>query len=129
MALDQPFDVDGLYSLRAALVAHGSHLGASEAELERLVIVAGELATNAIRHGGGSGRLRLWRAGDALVCEVSDGGPGITDPAVGLERPEPTAVGGRGLWISRQFSDTVTITPASPGTVVTVAITLAPTSP
>src|SRR5690348_12684899 len=89
--VELPFDVSGLYPLRAALAAHASQLGASDEQIERLTIVAGELASNAIRHGGGSGRLRLWQHGTALYCEVSDEGPGFADRTVGTTPPDPTA--------------------------------------
>ncbi|HEY1488384.1 MAG TPA: ATP-binding protein [Micromonosporaceae bacterium] len=124
IALDQSFDVDGLYSLRSALVAHGSELGATETDLERLVLVASELATNAVRHGGGSGRLRMWRSGDQLICEVTDGGAGLSDPDVGVEPVEPNAMGGRGLWICRTLSDTFALSANGPGARVTVGFNL-----
>jgi anti-sigma regulatory factor (Ser/Thr protein kinase) len=122
-ALEESFDVDGLYVLRSALVAHGSQLGASDAELERILIVASELATNAIRHGGGRGRLRLWRAGDVLTCELADDGPGVPDPAIGTQPIDPHAVGGRGLWICRQLADSLDILYRN-GAIVTVTFTL-----
>jgi anti-sigma regulatory factor (Ser/Thr protein kinase) len=123
-SLDQTFDVDALYMLRSALIAHGSELGAREAEVDRLVLVASELATNAVRHGGGTGRLRLWRSSDQLVCEVSDKGAGISNPDIGAGPVEPTAMGGRGLWICRALSDTITIAAGRPGAIVTVTIAI-----
>jgi anti-sigma regulatory factor (Ser/Thr protein kinase) len=124
VALDLRFDVDGLYALRSALLAHGSELGANENDLDRLVLVASELATNAIRHGGGAGRLRLWRDGDRIVCEVTDGGGGIFDPDLGGARVEPNAMGGRGLWICRRLADSVVIEANSPGAKVIAAFDL-----
>jgi anti-sigma regulatory factor (Ser/Thr protein kinase) len=128
VALDQSFDVTGLSALRTALVAHASGLGVADVRLDRLILIGSELATNAVRHGGGSGRLRLWR-GDgsppAVYCEVSDRGPGISDEEIGRSRAEPTAIGGRGIWLCRQMSDAISIRPAKPGTMVTVAIHLA----
>jgi anti-sigma regulatory factor (Ser/Thr protein kinase) len=88
------------------------------------VIVASELATNAIRHGGGSGRLRLWRTDDQLVCEVRDSGAGIADPGIGAKPVGPTAMGGRGIWICRTLSDSLTIEAGKPGATVTASITL-----
>lgn len=81
--LDQHFDVDSLHPLRAALAAHASRLGATDEQLEHLLIVAGELASNAIRHGGGSGRLRLWQRDRVLYCQVNDQGPGLPTPRSG----------------------------------------------
>ena len=124
VALHQPFDVDSLYAMRAALVAHGSELGADGVALERLVLVASELATNAVRHGGGQGTLRLWRTGVSIFCEVSDRGPGIGDPQAGTRRAGPTEPGGRGLWICRQLADSLVIEAGSPGAVITASIAL-----
>jgi len=122
VAVDHQFDADGLYSLRAALAAHADHLGAVPEQVERLLIVGGELATNAIRHGGGSGRMRLWRDGGVLRCQIIDHGPGLSDKTAGSRRPEPTALGGRGLWIVRQLCTDLSIESGPEGTVVTATI-------
>jgi len=126
-AVDQPFDRDGLYGLRATLSAHAPGLDISAEQTEHLLIVAGELATNAIRHGGGSGRLRLWRRGDILYCQVSDDGPGMRDPQVGTVPPDQARAGGRGIWICRQLCTELIIDHAEPGpgAVVTAVISLA----
>lgn len=108
--VDQRFDADGLYALRATLAAHASALGAADEQIERLLIVAVELATNAIRHGGGRGRLRLWQSDGHLYCQVSDHGPGIVDASVGCAPPDPTRLdGGRGMWICRNLATEVVI--------------------
>ncbi|MDG4766349.1 ATP-binding protein [Solwaraspora sp. WMMD406] len=124
--LDQPFDQDGLYGLRATLSAHAPRLRVSQEETEHLLIVASELATNAIRHGGGTGRLRLWRHGDSLYCEVSDHGPGITDQQVGTVPPNQSRTGGRGVWICRQLCSDLTIAhgPSGQGAVVTAVLSV-----
>jgi anti-sigma regulatory factor (Ser/Thr protein kinase) len=122
--VDRWFTADDLYRVRAEVAAHASQMGASEAQVERLLIVASELATNAVRHGGGGGRLQLWLAHDRLFCRVSDEGPGIPDPQRGHERPAPTAIGGRGLWLCRQFSDSLDIARTGGRTVITTMIEL-----
>src|SRR5205823_7665905 len=94
IALEQHFDRDDLYALRAAVAAHAAHLGAPPERVAHLVIVAGELAGNAVRHGGGHGRLRLSRADGAVRCEVSDERPGIPVPdAAGFRTPSVLALG------------------------------------
>jgi anti-sigma regulatory factor (Ser/Thr protein kinase) len=118
--LDQPFDADELYTLRAAVAAHAAQLELSGDRLDDLLIVAGELATNAIRHGGGGGRLRLWHDPTALHCQISDHGPGIADVTVGSTRPKPTDARGRGMWICRQLADTLVIQPGDHGRGATV---------
>ena len=55
LALDQAFDGDSLYALRAAVAAHGSQAGLSEGRTRDLVLAVHELAANAVRHGAGQG--------------------------------------------------------------------------
>ena len=106
VALEQQFDEDTLYALRSAVAAHANHLGLPAHRLADLVVVAHELASNAVRHGGGAGRLRLWQSADTVYCEVTDAGPGLPDPEAAGWRKVPTeALGGRGLWIIRKLSD------------------------
>jgi anti-sigma regulatory factor (Ser/Thr protein kinase) len=124
--VDQRFDLGGLYALRETLGAHASRLGADEDQIDHLLIVASELATNAIRHGGGTGRLRLWHRDGVLFCQVSDHGPGIGDPTTaGTAPPDPAQVdGGRGLWICRNLTADLRIEsgPDGHGAVVTASI-------
>lgn len=121
--LDQPFTAGHLFALRAAVEAHANALGARGDQLDRVLLIAQELAGNAIRHGGGRGRLRLWRVDDAIVCEVSDSGDGMADPGrIGLVPPPITSPTGRGLWIVRAFSAQVTIATDSNGTTITAVI-------
>src|SRR5438046_10287596 len=58
-ALDQAFDGDSLFALRATVAAHGSRAGLSEGRTRDLVLAVHELAANAVRHGAGRGRPRL----------------------------------------------------------------------
>ncbi|MFC7761391.1 ATP-binding protein [Catellatospora bangladeshensis] len=121
--LDTSFVTEDLYTLRASVAAHAAEFGLADPGLSRLLVVATELATNAIRHGGGSGRLRLWRADGAVYCEVSDEGTGIADPGTaGTQRVPLSEQGGRGLWVVRQFTDEFDISGGPSGAVVTVKI-------
>lgn len=120
MVLDQAVERTGLLALRAAVAAYADALGAGE-QVDDIVLVAHELATNVVRHGGGHGRLRLWSADGRIVCRVSDSGPGLVDP--GLIDPEPAQpsprqMGGRGLLIARRMA-TVRIVTGPDGTTVT----------
>jgi len=122
-SLDQPFGPDDLYALRAAVAAHATHLGAPPDRVAHLVIVAGELVSNAVRHGGGRGRLRLSRVDGAVRCEVSDEGPGIPEPErAGTRTPSVLAVGGRGLFIVRRLAASLTIRNTGRGTTVTALV-------
>lgn len=124
--LDVAVDASGLHALRSAVAAHAAGLGATGDDLYNLLIVASELATNAIRHGGGRGRLLLWRTGDLLYCQVRDQGPGMADPAAGRSPPDPHQAGGRGLWITRRISQRLDVDSTGDGTVVTAVLVLPP---
>jgi anti-sigma regulatory factor (Ser/Thr protein kinase) len=124
-AVDFTFDVTSLYMLRATVAAHASRMGAAGDQLDHLLIVAGELASNAIRHGGGTGRIRLWRGDGAMFCQVADFGPGFTDPTVGTTQPDPDVHdGGRGIWICRNLTAHLVIDagPDGRGAIVTAAV-------
>jgi len=89
-----------------------------------LVVAVNELATNSVRHGGGRGRLLVWREPGALVCEVRDRGR-LDEPLVGRRRPPNDDVRGRGLWMVHQLCDLVQIRSGPEGTVVRLHLQLA----
>ena len=125
--LDQAFDEGALYQLRSAVAAYATALGADGSTCDDLLIIAGELANNAIRWGGGRGRLRLWRDGQTVLCRVSGAGPRLADlDQAGRQAPPVAAVGGRGLWLVRQISDRVDIDAGPNYTAVTAAVHLDP---
>jgi anti-sigma regulatory factor (Ser/Thr protein kinase) len=125
VVLDQQFDGTGLYALRAAVAAHAGDFGAPERITEDVVVIANELASNAVRHGGGAGRLLLWRNIAAVYCRVVDAGRGIAEPdRAGTHRAPAKASGGRGLWIVRQLCDDLDITSGPAGTTVTAVVRL-----
>ncbi|WP_203822410.1 ATP-binding protein [Paractinoplanes ferrugineus] len=95
-----------LRELRAALVAAlNRHTPASRAELDdipdRMVLVATELATNAIRHGIPPTVVRLLRTRDEFVLDVADHDltavPELADT-------RPLDSGGRGLHLANAFA-------------------------
>ncbi len=95
---------------------------ADEAELpderaEDLVIAVNEAATNSVRYGGGSGAVRVWTSGGALVCEVRDRGL-IDNPVTGRMRPRSEVGDGHGLWLAHQVCDLVQVRSTRRGTVV-----------
>lgn len=126
--LDQTFDADSLYTLRAAVAAHAAQAGMPEGRVGDLVLAVHELATNAVWHGAGRGRLRFWKSADAVVCEVSDDGPvsgdaGVRGPAdAGSWRIDF----GHGLWLIRQVADENSIRTGANGTVAVVSFALGP---
>ena len=110
--------------VRYRVSTHATEAGGSPACVGALALAVSELATNSIRHGGGRGRLRLWRDRGSLVCEVADRGH-ITDPLVGRPRPTSRQLDGRGLWLVNQLCDLVQVRTAPGHTVVRVRVALA----
>jgi anti-sigma regulatory factor (Ser/Thr protein kinase) len=124
---EQTFDEDSLYALRSAVAAHATDFGLGEAKVADLVLVAHELASNAVRHGRATSlvpaRIELWREDHSLLCRVSDAGPGIAEPdVVGTVEVPLSASSGRGLWIIRQVVDALEIRTGATGTVITAAL-------
>src|SRR5947209_13078514 len=74
VSLDQLFDDDSLYLVRAAVAAHASEAGLPGGRVGDVVLAVHELAANAVRHGAGQGRVRLWITGNGIRCEVTDAG-------------------------------------------------------
>lgn len=109
LLVELPFTEAELVSLRPAVAAHADAAGMSADRVDVLVFVAYELATNVVRHGGGSGGMQLWVAGEVLYCRVSDNGPGIPAGVDGQVRPEPGSPGSRGLWLVRTLADSMHI--------------------
>jgi anti-sigma regulatory factor (Ser/Thr protein kinase) len=121
--LDQAFDATNLPALRTAVTTLARKV-ADAGTAEAVVLVVHELSSNSVRHGGGSGRLRMWVNNCALHCEVSDQGPGLSDPGVvGRDLPPHAAPGGRGLWLARRMSE-LEISTGSCGTTVTAVVAL-----
>lgn len=119
--LEQRFDSTNLVSLRSAVAAHGSALGLAVTRVDDLVLVAHELASNAVRHGGGSGRLRVWRVDGSVYCEVADVGGGF--PYTPPERlPSLSATGGRGLWIIAHLADRIRVESGTTGTLTLIEL-------
>ena len=109
-------------SLRAVreLVLHVARVcGVSEDRAADLGLALHELGVNSLVHGEGTGTLRLWRTGEALVCEITDGGV-VTDPLAGRLAPATDEPAGRGLWMVNQLCDLVQLRSSAGGTAVRV---------
>lgn len=119
--LETPFAEGELPAVRQRLDAVARACGLTTDEAYDWVIAVNELMANAIRHGGGAGRLRVWRDGD-LFSEVRDRGAGFTaGPYLAPRaRPAPSPDGGLGLWITQRMSGEMTIESGPSGTVVRI---------
>ncbi len=103
-----PFDADSLPLVRDLVAEHAWGAGLSRHRSEDLLLAVNELATNSVRHGGGTGLVRVWREVDAVVCEVADNGS-IAAPLAGRLRPAPGQPSGYGLWMVNQLCDLVQV--------------------
>jgi anti-sigma regulatory factor (Ser/Thr protein kinase) len=125
--LDQAFDADSLFRLRAAVAAHASAAGLSPSRVYDVVTTAHELAANAVRHGAGHGRLHLHCDGHALYCQVSDEGPASRDAYPGQHpaRIPPWPVEyAHGLWVIGEIADKLDIDHGPAGTTATAVFTI-----
>lgn len=101
--LDSPEDLRGLRaSLREALNRHGLVQGEDLDEVPHLVVlVATELASNALRHGRPPTLITLLATDDRFLLDVADHDvssvPELTDIS-------PTDSGGRGLFLAQSVS-------------------------
>jgi len=110
-----------LPSVRVAAAVAARSAGLREHTVGAVPLAVTELATNAVRHGGGHGTLRLWQEPARLCCQVDDGGC-ITDPLVGRLRPCADRPDGRGLWLANHSCDLMQIRSTDAGTSVRVHV-------
>ena len=124
--LVRDFTLATLVALRHEVEEFAATQGLAEHDLYRFVVAVNELTTNAVRHGGGAGRLELRRSGDTLHCCVSDMGPGIpADQYHDTALPRPHAVNGRGLWLARHNADSFDIDSRAVGTSISLTTRVA----
>ncbi|WP_275412376.1 ATP-binding protein [Paractinoplanes abujensis] len=122
MLLSETFDRDAITTLRHSVATCAGSAGLRGDRLDDFVVAVNELLTNAVRHGGGAGRVVMWSSGGEVVCEVSDSGGGLSalrpEPAV---RPAADQPGGWGLWLAEELTDTFRLTTGAEGTTVRVS--------
>lgn len=97
--------------------------GLTTERADGLVLAASEVATNTIRHGGGEGLLRMWKANGSVIYEMTDHGS-IADPLVGRRHPRWNTAGGFGLWLANQVCDLVQVRTFATGSVVRLHVGL-----
>lgn len=109
------FTGEKITAVRRAVSRQAAEAGLIGDELHDFVLAVNEIVTNAVVHGGGRGKLRMWDHGQFLGCEVTDGGPGGV-----LDAPtEPTPQGGRhGLRLARLLVDSLEVLESTAGTAV-----------
>jgi serine/threonine-protein kinase RsbW len=121
--LSESFSAQTVTALRHLLTARVSAAGLTGDVAEDLVLAVHELVTNAVLHGGGRGRLDLFRRAHLLVCEVTDHGHERgADLPVNL--PATNTPGGRGLWLAHHLTGALTLTRRPDGLTATVTASL-----
>jgi len=113
------FDLTSLDAVRAFVAAGAADAGLSRDRCDSLMLAVNELATNSVRHGGGSGVVRSWIDGPSFIAEVSDHGQ-IDRPLAGREAPRSDQIGGHGLWLVNQLCDLIQMRTFATGSVVRV---------
>jgi serine/threonine-protein kinase RsbW len=118
--LSEPFTEASVTALRHALAAAVAAAGLSGRRGEDFVLAAHELVTNAVRHGGGAGRLELRLLADVITCEIIDYGQNAD--ALPMRPPQPHQIGGRGLWLAHHLTGALMLTRRPDGVTATVSV-------
>ena len=140
--LDQRFDAGTLHLLREAVLAHAAAAGMPEPRAGDVMLAVHELASNAVRHGAGSGQLRMWAGAGQLRCQVSDAGAAALNGRAGTTDGQDAAAAargrrrewpyrpGHGLWLVRQAASQLSMSTGPAGSRVTAVFTMpaAPTA-
>jgi anti-sigma regulatory factor (Ser/Thr protein kinase) len=108
-----------LDAVRGFVAVLANEAGLGRERRDDLVLAVNELATNSIRHGGGSGVVSSWLEHGTFVAEVRDHGQ-IDRPLAGRETPTSGQVGGHGLWLVNQLCDLMQMRTFPTGSVVRV---------
>lgn len=103
-----PYRQGDLAAVRAKVTACAAEHELGGDRLRELLVAATEVASNSIRHGGGTGTLRTWATESWFICEFHDAGY-IQNALVGRVRPRPDQAGGHGMWLVQQLCDLVQI--------------------
>ena len=107
-------DLAAVPRLRAEVVAHLALQAVPGSDLEDARLVISELLANAVQHSGGPVRLALRWEGRHPKVTVSDVGPGFLTSGWGSPK-DPTAEGGRGLFLVSMLARELEIAARSGG--------------
>jgi anti-sigma regulatory factor (Ser/Thr protein kinase) len=132
--LDQEFGETTLRVLRETVLAHATAAGMPEVRALDVMLAVHELAANAVKHGGGTGHLRMSVTNEELICQVSDPGSassGLPRSTLGSQLPGAAArtspwpyEPGHGLWLVRQVADHISVNSGPAGSQIIVAFTM-----
>ncbi|MEA2933074.1 MAG: hypothetical protein QOI56_1859 [Actinomycetota bacterium] len=92
--------------------------GPSSAVLADVLLVAGELGTNAVRAARTTVELRAWAGPGSITVEVSDDGAGYDGLSSTAVAPHPGSERGRGLFLVRSLTEDCRVQSGPHGTLV-----------
>jgi anti-sigma regulatory factor (Ser/Thr protein kinase) len=122
--LRQSFTVRHLQRVRRLVGWAAQRVGLARDRGQDMVLAVSEAATNAIRHGGGTGELELIQDDSrALIAQISDDGPGMPADAP-VSHPSAEQVGGRGRYLMQEACDHVEYRTGPTGTTVRLEMDL-----
>ena len=107
------FEAEHLAAVRALAAAQAAEAGVPSERVDDFVIVANELASNAVAHGEAPRRVAIWPDRGEVVCEVSNRGriagllPGKHRRLAPRRNPACDGKAGMGLWIVHQLCEQV----------------------
>jgi anti-sigma regulatory factor (Ser/Thr protein kinase) len=113
--------VRDLRSVRSFVAEHAAAAGLDPDRTADLVLAAGEVAANTVRHTAAGGTAHIWHTRREVLCQVSDRGR-ISDPLAGRRRPP--GAGGLGLWVVHQLCDLVELRTGPAGTTIRMHVRL-----
>jgi anti-sigma regulatory factor (Ser/Thr protein kinase) len=119
------FNSESLATLRSEVARFTISVGLPAARATDYVTAVNEVASNSLRHGGGSGSLVVWRDGDKVVSEVRDKGV-YNQPLGDRVAPGSSVMDPRGLWLANQLCDLVQIRVLPGGTAVRLHMKIDP---
>jgi anti-sigma regulatory factor (Ser/Thr protein kinase) len=106
-----------LRPVRELVASQGAALEMADERITNMVIAAGEITANTLRHTAAGGTFWVWHTGEEIICQVRDQG-WISDPLAGRWRRPPDGPG-HGLWVVNQVCDLVEIrTSQAAGTII-----------
>jgi anti-sigma regulatory factor (Ser/Thr protein kinase) len=135
VTLEQQFNEGTLHVLRETVLAHAVAAGMADDRAADVMLAVHELAANAVRHGGGTGRMQMRVTGGELIFQVSDPGPtSLNGHAPGRQHPGRAAAQaqpwpyqpGHGLWLVRKVADHISAVSGPSGSHVTAVFALVP---
>jgi anti-sigma regulatory factor (Ser/Thr protein kinase) len=109
------FESEHLPAVRALAADQAAEAGIPSERVDDFVIVANELASNALAHGEAPRRVVIWSGRKEVVCEVSNHGriagllPGKHCALAPQRNPARDGQAGMGLWIVHQLCGQVEV--------------------